>query len=417
MQRKAIYWGWYVVFGAFVLMGLNHGTTYCFTIFVKPITTDLSWSRSAISFAPSITMIVYGIGGIFSGRLLDRIAPRWVMTFGAVTLSAALILTGFVREPWHLYLTYGLLGGIGTSCLGAVVGSSTVGKWFQRKRGLAIGIASIGIGIGSMILAPLVGYAVKNWGWPWGFWILGGLVLVLGVVTAQTLMGKTRPEDYGMYPDGEVPPSHPEQPPPPTTAPGVPMKQLLRDSQYWILSLCFTFALVAQISAFVHQTAFAVELNIDLMQAALLPGYIGLASIGGRFFFGWLSDRLPDAKYAACLGFVFMAAGVAVLLVAANMNHMVTYALFFGFGYGCIAPLMPYLLADRFGSLVLGASYGLLTFFVAGIGGSAGAIISGMIYDRFGSYTAAWWMDLTLLLMAAVLVATLKPSHLKTNKP
>ncbi|HOI74660.1 MAG TPA: MFS transporter [Syntrophales bacterium] len=415
MQRKTIYWGWYVVFGAFVLMGLNHGTTYCFTIFVKPVTEDLSWSRSAISLAPSITMVVYGIGGIFSGRLLDRIAPRWVMTFGAVTLATALFLTGFVREPWHLYLTYGLLAGIGTSCLGAVVGSSTVAKWFQRKRGLAIGIASVGIGVGSMLLSPLVGYAVKQWGWPWGFWILGGLVLVLGVITAQTLMGKTRPEDYGLHPDGEAPPSHPEETPPPAVAPGMPMNQVLRDSRYWVLSLCYTFALVAQISAFIHQTAFGMELGIDLIKAALLPGYIGLASIGGRFFFGWLSDRLRDAKYAASLGFLFMAAGVGVLLVASTMNHMVLYALLFGFGYGSIAPLMPYLLADRFGSLVLGASYGMLTFFVAGIGGSTGAIVSGMIYDRFGSYTAAWWMDLILLLAAAILVASLKPSRLKTE--
>lgn len=417
MEQTKIYWGWYVVFGAFVLMGLNHGTTYCFTIFVKPVSTDLSWSRSAISLAPSITMIVYGLGGIFSGRLLDRVAPRWVMTFGAVTLSLALFLTGFVREPWHLYLTYGLLGGIGTSCLGAVVCSSTVGKWFQRKRGIAIGIASIGVGVGSMVLSPLVGYAVKHWGWPWGFWILGVLVLVLGVVTAQTLMGKTRPEDYGLHPDGAPPDSHPDQAAAPAAASGVPMREVLRDARFWTLVLCFTFALVAQISAFVHQTAFAVEMGIDLVKAAFLPGYIGLASIGGRFFFGWLSDRLPDAKYAACLGFLLMAAGIGVLLLAESMNHLVAYALLFGFGYGCIAPLMPYLLADRFGSLVLGASYGLLTFFVAGIGGSTGAIVSGMIYDRFGSYTAAWWMDLAFLVAAAVLVISLKRPAGGLNKP
>jgi len=411
MKRNPIYWGWYVVMGAFVLSGLSHGTTYCFTIFVKPIVTDLSWSRSAISLAPSITMIVYGLGGIFSGRLLDRVAPRWVMTFGAVTLSTALILTGFAREPWHLYLSYGLLGGIGASCLGVVVCSSTVGKWFLRRRGIAIGIASVGVGVGSMALSPLVGYAVKHWGWPWGFWILGGIVLVLGVVTAQTSMGKTRPEDYGLYPDGEAPTPQSPQEPAPAVAAGVPMNVVLQDSRYWILITCFTLALVAQISAFVHQTAFAVEMGIDLLKASLLPGYIGLASIGGRFFFGWLSDRLPDAKYAASLGFLFMASGVVVLLLAATMNHMVLYALLFGFGYGCVAPLMPYLLADRFGSLVLGASYGLLTFFVAGIGGSAGAIISGMIYDRTGSYTAAWWMDLTVLLVAAMLVVTLRPSR------
>jgi predicted MFS family arabinose efflux permease len=173
------------------------------------------------------------------------------------------------------------------------------------------------------------------------------------------------------------------------------MRQVLRDSRYWILSLCFTFALVAQISAFVHQTAFAVELGIDLMQAALLPGYIGLSSIGGRFFFGWLSDRLRDAKYAACLGFLFMAAGVA--RPPRGRRHephgRIRPALRLRLRVHC--PPDAVSLADRFAASSSGHLWHA-DLFVAGIGGSGGAIASGMIYDRFGSYTAAWWMDLVL---------------------
>jgi sugar phosphate permease len=409
-NRRGIYWGWYVVLGAFLIMGINYGARYSFGIFVKPMALEYHWSRSVISAGMSILVLGYGIGGILSGRLIDRIAPRWLITAGSALVAAGLFLTPFVREPWQFYITYGLFGGFGSACFGAVVCNSSVGKWFIRKRGMAIGAASIGIGIATMVLAPLAGWVVKVYGWRVGFLGLGGIVLVVGVGLSQGLMGKTRPEDYGLLPDGG---GGTERGSDATSAGGPrlgqPLGQILRDSRFWILAVCYSLAYMAEMSAMVHQVPYALDQRIDRIAAASSLGMIGMASVLGRFFFGWLSDRIRDAKYAAAIGLFFMTAGMIFLLKADTVTLLFSSALLFGFGYGSMAPMMPCLLADRFGRHILGTAYGMLTFFVA-IGGSLGPIITGYIYDLSGTYTLAWLLNLSVLLMVTFLILALKPA-------
>ena len=408
-NRRGLYWGWYVVLGAFLIMGINYGARYSFGVFVKPMVLEYHWSRSVISAGMSILILAYGIGGIFSGRLVDRIAPRRLITAGSALVAAGLFLTPFVREPWQFYITYGLFGGFGSACFGAVVCNSSVGKWFIRKRGMAIGAASIGIGVATMVLAPLAGWVVKVYGWRVGFLGLGGIVLVVGVGLSQWFMGKTRPEDYGLLPDGG---GGTERGGDPTSdggpRPGPSLGQVLRDSRFWILASCYSIALMAEMSVMVHQVPYAQDQNIDRIAAASSVGVIGMASVLGRFFFGWLSDRIRDAKYAAAIGLFFMAAGIIVLLKADTVTLLFGSALLFGFGYGSMAPMIPYLVADRFGRHILGTAYGMLTFFMT-VGGSIGPIITGYAYDVSGSYTSAWLLNLTLLLMATFLILALKP--------
>jgi sugar phosphate permease len=409
-NQRGLYWGWYVVLGAFLIMGINYGVRYSFGIFVKPMALEYQWSRSVISAGMSILILAYGIGGIFSGRLIDRIAPRWLITAGSALLAAGFFLTPFVHEPWQFYITFGLFGGFGSACFGAVVCNSSVGKWFIRKRGIAIGAASIGIGFATMILAPLAGWVVKDYGWRVGFLSLGAIVLVFGVGLSQAFMRKTRPEDYGLLPDGggeteqgcdATPDGGPQF--------GMSIGQILRDSRFWILAVCYSLALMAELSAMVHQVPYALDQNIDRIAAASSVGMIGMASVLGRFFFGWLSDRIRDAKYAAAIGLFFMAAGMVVLLKADTVTMLFGSALLFGFGYGSMAPMIPYLLADRFGRHILGTAYGMLTFFMA-VGGSLGPIMTGYVYDLSGSYRSAWLLNLAVLLMVTFLILALKPA-------
>jgi len=424
--KRDFYWGWYVVLGAFLISGINCGVRYCFGIFVKPMSLDYGWSRSVISLGASLTTLCYGIGGIFSGYLLDRMAPRWIMIIGAAVSAAGLILTAFVQSPWQYYLLYGLLFGLGSAWFGVVVCSASVGKWFVRKRGMAIGIASIGIGVGTMILSPILGYIAQE-SWQQGFIFLGCIVLVGVISLAQLLMRKTSPEAYGyrLSAAGDFsaegmafpPPaqSSPSLRPTPGTSPSLSLQAVFKDSRFWILALCYSLAVMAQMSVFVHQVAYAIDQDIHRIAAASSLGLIGVASILGRFFFGWFSDRISDAKVASSIGFAAMALGMIILIKADNVSLLFAYAFFFGFGYGSIAPMMPFLLADRFGIHVLGTTYGVLTFFVAGIGGAAGPLLCGLIYDRFGSYDYAWQINLAALILITFLILTLKPRDLSPN--
>jgi len=172
-KKNNIFWGWYIVVGAFLVMSVNYGARYCFGIFVKPLSGEHGWSHSVISLAATINMLIYSIGAIFVGRMLDKFAPRWIMTTGAIIAAAGFILTGFVNSPLTLYLAYGLLVGLGATGMGVVICSSSVGKWFIKMRGLAIGIATMGISFGIMTLTPLAGFLGRYFSWRAGMFILG----------------------------------------------------------------------------------------------------------------------------------------------------------------------------------------------------------------------------------------------------
>jgi MFS family permease len=200
--EAGIFWGWYVVAGSFLLLAVNYGTRYSFGIFVQPLTVDNGWSRSIVSLAASVNLFCFAVGGIYAGRLLDRIAPRWIATGGAVVGALGFLLSAFVLEPLTFYLAYGLFCGFGSACMGLVVGNSYVGKWFVRKQGLAIGISSMGVSFGTMAMTPVVGWIVRDYGWRTGFVFMAIVLLVSGVLIARIFLAKRNRKTTGYAPTG-----------------------------------------------------------------------------------------------------------------------------------------------------------------------------------------------------------------------
>jgi len=412
-KKDNIFWGWYVVAGAFLLMAANYGARYSFGIFVQPLTVENGWSRSAVSLAATINLITYALAGIGAGRLLDRVAPRWITTAGAATGAAGLLLCALARTPLELYLAYGVLYGFGSAWTGAVPVTSSVGKWFVRKRGLAIGISSMGVSLGSITLIPTAAFIMERFSWKAGFLFIGLTLLVPGVLIAQLLLRRTVPEAYGLAPDGDGPApamSTAASGPAPLSAPQ-PAGRLMADSRFRRLALCHGTAVMTSLMAFVHQVPYAIDNGIEKIAAAASLGAIGFAGLAGQFFFGWVSDRIADPKYSAAIGYTVMAAGMIILLQARTVEMLLVYAMVFGFGYGCLGPLLPILAADRFGRENMGAVFGLLIFFVVGLGGALGPLLGGLVYDLAGSYRWAWGANLGLLIAAAMGIVSLKRRH------
>ena len=160
-------------------------------------------------------------------------------------------------------------------------------------------------------------------------------------------------------------------------------------------------------ASFVHQVAYATDMGIGSLAAASSISLMALSGLAGQFGFGWMSDHLSDPKYASCAGFSSMLAGTLVLVTTNNVWGFYTYCLLFGFGYGSFSPLMAILSADRFGRQNIGAAYGLLTFFI-GLGGGLGPVLGGVIFDRFGSYTYLWYVNILILTAVSVLILRLK---------
>jgi sugar phosphate permease len=410
-SKGGLFWGWRVVAGAFLVLSVSYGSRYCLGVFLKPMTQELGWPVSVLSVAASIMIFFYGLGSVFAGRFLDYLAPKWIIITGSVLTATGFFAVPLVSEPWHLYLIYGAFLGLGSSCLGAVVCGATLSKWFIKKRGEVIGLASTGIGIGTMIMAPLSGYVVVAHSWQMGFYLLGSMILVVGVGVGQLSMGRTKPEDYGLRPDGER--GRPDSGDDVFAGagkipPGEFAGMILRDRRFWILTISYGLAVMVWASISIHQVAYAIEKNVSALAAASGVGVIGIASIMGRYFFGVAGDRVRDAKYLSSLGFLLMAAAMVILQQVDSVTSFFVYAIIYGLGYGSMAPLMPFLMADRFGRHSLGTAYGLMIFFTAGIGGSIGPFLVGYIYDSYGSYSPAWWLNTLALLFVAALILKLK---------
>jgi len=405
-KNQKIFWGWYIVVGAFAVMGINYGSRYCFGVFLKPMAAEFGLSRSVISLAAAINMLVYSFGSIFVGRMLDRIAPRWIITTGAVVAACGYVLTGFVKTPLGLYVSYGLMVGFGAAGMGVVACSSSVGKWFIKKRGLAVGIASMGISLGTALLTPLSGYIVMMFNWRFGLMALSFIMLLIGVFVSQALMRKTNPEAYGLLPDGDKTSAIHQA----TMAPAVykvSTMTLFHDSRFWTLAICQGLAVMISMAVFVHQVAYATDNGIDKMVAASSLAAVSITGFMGQFLFGWITDRIKDPKYGSFIGISFMLAGTILMVNVQNAFHLYIASLVYGFGYGSLAPMLPLLIAHRFGRHVMGSIYGLLTFFI-GTGGAIGPVLGGLIYDHFGSYHYLWLINIVLLSFIAIAFLTLR---------
>ncbi len=405
---QKLFWGWFVVAGAFLLMALTYGTRYSFGLFVQPLAADNGWSRSVVSLAASINLLVYAAGGILSGRLLDRVSPRWIATAGAAVCAAGFFWCAAAASPLEFFLAYGVLYGFGSSWAGTVTATSSVGKWFVRRRGVAIGISSMGVSFGTITFTPAMAFLLERFHWQAGFVVMGLALLIPGILIAQLLLYRRVPEDYGLAPDGERLPAGSGAIVFAAALNAAGARSPQGDARFWILALCHGTAVLTALMAFVHQVPYAVDSGIDPIAAAASLAVMGVAGLIGQFFFGWVSDRIGDPKYAASLGYAVMAAGTLILLQARSVEALIAYALVFGFGYGCLGPLLPILAADRFGHHCMGAVYGLQTFFVVGVGGSLGPVIGGIVSDTTGSYHPAWWLNMGLLVAAAGGIAALR---------
>ncbi len=408
METKGVFRGWYIVLGCFILMSMNYGSRYCFGVFMKPMAGEFSWSISTVSLAASIYLFVYAAAAVTVGRSLDRAGPRWLVLAGSIAAAGGFVLGAFATTPLELYLAYGILFGLGSAATGVVVCNPYVGRWFVRKRGLALGISSMGVGFGTVVLSPIAGYIVKNYTWQHGFLFLGAATLLVGVAVSQFLMRGSSPETCGCFPDGDSSPgAETDSPGNSNRATRRRWTDLAGDSRFYILAVGHGLPVMAFLTVMMHQVNYALDNGVERIAAASSLGAVSAFGILGQFSFGWLSDRMKDPKYAASIGYAVMAAGMVLLLQSTDAGMLYLYAIVFGIGYGSLAPMLPVMVADRFGMHVMGSVYGLLTFCTVGVAGSVGPLLGGLIYDRTGSYQTVWVFNLAFLIVAAVLILAL----------
>jgi MFS family permease len=359
-------YGWVVVWAVFAALAVIFGISYSFAAFFEAFGAEFQASRAEVSLVFGLAGLVYFVLGAFGGMLADRFGPRIVASAGMGCVVLALVTASQARSMAQVTLAYGLLLGVGI----ALVYTPSIGcvqPWFTRRRGLAAGLASAGIGAGTLVVPLLATAAIAQWQWRGAMGALAGGAAVLGL--GATLLLRRAPAARRRS-DGQVP--------------GTPLPEALRSRSFrWLYAMC-VLAAPSMFVPFAHLSASARDLGVAEAQAVGLVGLIGIGSLSGRFLVGAVADRIGRPR---TLVIVTASLGLAMLLWLAADGYaaLAVFALWMGLSYGGSVSLMPALCMDLFGARAVSSIIGTL-YTGAAFGNLAGPWVAGRIFDATGSY-------------------------------
>ncbi|NNJ11038.1 MFS transporter [Chloroflexales bacterium ZM16-3] len=412
LDRRGIFYGWVVVLVCFLVLCVNFGVRLSFGIFFEALTRggEFGWTRADTAGVFSLSVLVQAFTSALVGWLLDRFGVRWVFAIGLLVLGSGLILTSRIRSLFDFYLAFGLVTGLGTAILGLTIHGTTVSRWFDRRgpRGLAIGLAYAGTGIGILLLAPLIERVIAASGWRPAYLLLAALALA-GALPISLLLLRDTPAELGLRPLGA-----PEAAATEPHARHAPERrwtfaEAVRTPAFWLLMLAGLCSLYTLRMVTVHQVAHFVDRGVSRATAAAVFGGSGLITAGSYIGFGLLSDRIGRER-SFYLGAAAQAVALAMLLALpsdAPLAYLYAYAVLWGVGEGSRSGLLTAIASDRFAGPQLGSIVGTLGAFF-GLGAAIGSWAGGLIFDGLGSYTPAFLSALVATGVACACVAIAK---------
>jgi MFS family permease len=416
--RLPFFYGWMIVAVTFVTMAIGVNARTAFSLFFPPIITEFGWERGVTAGAFSFGFVVSGAVSPLIGRLMDRAGPRAVMELGVALMGGGLLLAPLTTQPWHLYLTIGVMVGAGSVCLGYSGQSLFLPNWFIRRRGLAMGIAFAGVGIGSVTLLPWAQHVIEQTGWRTACTAIGIVVLV--VLAPINLLLRKRPEDIGLEPDGDAAASATSARPvsnivdPVWAGTDWTLRRALATARFWWIALGYFCGLYIWYAVQVHQTKFLLDIGFSPNVGVWALGVVSLLGIPGQILLGHLSDRVGREWIwaASCSGFAICFAALIALKYAPTLP--LVYLMVFAqgaLGYG-VTSVMGAVVLEIFQGKHYGSIFGCIML-AALAGGAAGPFVTGFLHDLTGSYTAAFAIGIAVSLLSAVAIWRASPGKVR----
>lgn len=382
-SRRSLFRGWWIVLVSAVGMSFSTGTmvVYTFGIFAKPLAIELKTNRGSIAFAVSLLDVVVAFAAPCAGRLVDRFGARGVIVTSLVGLSACLVGLCFVHPPlWHFYTLFALIGLIGVATT-PVTYSRVVANWFDRRRGLALGLANSGIGVGAFITPSLAQFLIDRGGWRLGYIGLAGACLVIAVPSVWVFL-RGSPEELGLLPDGEAQPTLTKAQGKPVD--GITVREALRTRTFWQLGFIFFCVAACVTGSSAHLVPLLTDAGVSGQTAALSASMFGAALIVGRVGNGYLLDRFFGPHVAAVV-FAGAAVGAAMLWSGFAVHASFLAAILLGSAAGAEGDLMPFLVSCYFGMRSMAELYGCMFGFFT-VGNATGRYLIAAGFDVWGSY-------------------------------
>ena len=342
-------------------------------VFLPVFAETFSWSRGAISTALSLNLLLGGVAGFGIGALADRHGPRVMLVVTVILAGTAFALVSLIGSLWQLYLLVGVLGGIGMSSF-YLLSTTTVTRWFDEHRGLALALVLVGFNLGYITAGPLSAWLIAQVGWRTAYAMLGsvcGLVTMLAALTVRLPGARETREPRAA--NSRIEP-----------AAGLTLAQALVDMRQWYLNVSWLLLGGLSLMVSVHIVPFAHDQGISLAGASLALTAYGTGSVCGRVASGVVSDRLGTFTTIR-LGYALQLAALLVLLGLSSRGALLGSLVVLGVGFAAADTMLAKAVPDVFGTRALGAILGVLNLGWR-CGAAIGPAAAGFLYDLTGSY-------------------------------
>ncbi len=399
---RGAYYGWWIVAAAAVGMSTGPGQ-FAFGalgLFMLPLSSEFAWSRTQISVSLTCFTVALAIAIPQIGRWVDRYGSRKVLLPSILAFGVLLALIPLLANRlWILWLLFVLIGSVGAGA-NSLPYLRTLSAWFDRRRGLAMGLAMGGSGVGYVYVPPAVRYMIENHGWRAGYFLLAAVTLLIALPVVHFAL-REAPSARDKKALAELYESvAPEQ-----AVPQTPLRVLLGQALLWQLFGIFCLLSFSLYGVLSHLVPMLSDRGMSAASAALVQSTLGMAIVASRVVIGVAMDRF-FAPFVAVACFSLSAVGVGLLGAGAVGATAFLAAVLVGISIGAEIDLLAYLTGRYFGVPRFGKVYGVLfTSFL--LGTSLGPVAYGMAYESMGSYSGALFVTLGLMVVAALATARL----------
>ena len=402
-HQSGLFYGWYIAAAGFVILFMLNGAIInTFGVFLKPVSESMGWSRVTFSIILGVGALGMALGSPFVGRIIDAVGAGKTMLAGSMACGLGMAAAGAGTKSLHFYLIFAVVG-VGLAATTMIPVSLIIANWFERKRGMAMGLAFMGTSVGGMMMNPVNTYLVQTFGWRKSYVVIGIATLII-TIPLIALIIRTRPSEMGLFPDGDEPSEEKTE-----QLAGHTPGEARRTSAFWFISTnMFLTSLMAN-AILVHGIPFLTDIGHSEMVAAVVVGLsMGFMTLG-KVGLGLCADRW-GARRTFALSAVMTALGIVILMQASPLWVVILFAFVFGFPQGGPLTLSPMVAVDCHGLANFGAIFGLMTFFSI-LGAGIGPVIVGAMYDASGTYEGAFTLLIILTLISAYCIHRARPAE------
>jgi MFS family permease len=403
-MRKPVFRGWFVVAACFVSMLISGGIGwFAFPVFIPPLKEEFGWTDLELGVAVGIWAAVGALFSPAAGRLVDRFGSRWLMLVGAAGGGLVTLAFGEIRTLGQLYGVI-FFAAIFTAAGTYVAVTSTISRWFVRRRGLAMSIGMAGMGLGGFLIPNLSSFLIQTVGWRGAYRVFGIMIwVILLPVTARWIHG--RPSDVGLNADGDDDPGleDGQARDSGTEEDGIGAREAFSIPRFWLLGFADVANAIPVVSLNIYLVRFAIQRGIADDVAALAYSSISAAAMVGMLAAGLAANRFSK-RTMITIGYGLPALAVLFLFGLESVGALFCFALLSGFCAGSRSTLWPLIVNDGFGSRAFSSILGFLIIFY-NLGAVVGPPVAGWISDTTGSFYWVFVLSIAAYLISSLLVA------------